>query len=127
MDVNAIIGKPYQLGARGPEAFDCWGVVVWVYERLSFPLPGVPTAGMSRADIVRVIRGHGADHVGLTYRQAAEPLPWCLMADDSKGHVGVVLPGNLVLHASATHGVVAHRMEHFLQFYPAAKAWTCHK
>ena len=28
--IDAIIGKPFQLRGRGPEAFDCLGVVIWL-------------------------------------------------------------------------------------------------
>lgn len=28
------IGKPWELGAEGPNAFDCWGLARWVQERV---------------------------------------------------------------------------------------------
>jgi NlpC/P60 family len=33
------LGKPYVFGADGPEAFDCSGLVQWVYAQLGISLP----------------------------------------------------------------------------------------
>jgi len=33
------IGAPYVWGAEGPDAFDCSGLVLWVYEWLGLPVP----------------------------------------------------------------------------------------
>lgn len=29
-----LIGLPYKLGASGPDEFDCWGLVRWVFENV---------------------------------------------------------------------------------------------
>lgn len=35
-----LIGKPWKAGARGPDSFDCWGLLAWVYKsRLGLDLP----------------------------------------------------------------------------------------
>jgi cell wall-associated NlpC family hydrolase len=40
INLNDYIGKPYVLGARGPDAFDCWGLVCAIYEaQLGVTLP----------------------------------------------------------------------------------------
>lgn len=39
--VGDIIGKPYEVGARGPSSFDCWGVVryfYWQHFKISLPM-----------------------------------------------------------------------------------------
>lgn len=39
--VNETIGSPWKLGARGPKAFDCWGLVCFAYlRRFGVALPG---------------------------------------------------------------------------------------
>lgn len=35
---NAI-GKPWQVGGRGPNEFDCWGIVWWIYAQGGKVLP----------------------------------------------------------------------------------------
>lgn len=43
MTTEDFIGIPYELGARGPERYDCWGVV-WKYykEMIGIELPQFP-------------------------------------------------------------------------------------
>lgn len=44
------IGKPYQIGGRGPEDFDCWGLLWWVYRdefRIDLPeYPGIASRSL---------------------------------------------------------------------------------
>ena len=37
--IDSILGRPYQLRGRGPHAFDCLGVVLFVWDRLGEALP----------------------------------------------------------------------------------------
>ncbi|MDO8612263.1 MAG: bifunctional lytic transglycosylase/C40 family peptidase [Dehalococcoidia bacterium] len=37
--VRSRIGAPYVWGTKGPEAFDCSGLVLWVYEQLGLQVP----------------------------------------------------------------------------------------
>jgi len=40
MNINDYIGKPYLVGARGPDSYDCWGLVCAIYkEGLGVDLP----------------------------------------------------------------------------------------
>lgn len=39
LDVNDILGKPYKAHARGPDAFDCYGLVIEVEKRLGKEMP----------------------------------------------------------------------------------------
>ena len=32
--VDELLGKPFRLGARGPDAFDCFGLVGWLYREV---------------------------------------------------------------------------------------------
>ena len=34
-----LLGKPYKNGARGPDAFDCSGLIYYIYQRVSITLP----------------------------------------------------------------------------------------
>ncbi|GFG76713.1 hypothetical protein MBOT_40780 [Mycobacterium botniense] len=36
---RTAIGRPYQWGAAGPDAFDCSGLVVWAYAQVGITLP----------------------------------------------------------------------------------------
>jgi cell wall-associated NlpC family hydrolase len=39
--VRRALGKPYVWGASGPDAFDCSGLVLWLYGRIGVRLPRV--------------------------------------------------------------------------------------
>lgn len=37
--IGDLVGRPYRDGARGPDAFDCWGIVLEAYARFDVHLP----------------------------------------------------------------------------------------
>lgn len=39
IDYTDLLGKPYQLGARGPEFYDCWGICLELGKRAGLALP----------------------------------------------------------------------------------------
>lgn len=39
LDVNDLLGKPYKAHARGPDAYDCYGLVIEVERRLGHTMP----------------------------------------------------------------------------------------
>lgn len=66
------IGKPYSYGAEGPNAFDCSGLIEWVYSHVGIDLPRTaaaqqaattPTDNPRPGDLV--FWGRPAHHVGL--------------------------------------------------------------
>ncbi len=71
------VGKAYIWGAKGPEAFDCSGLMTWVYAQIGVTIPQ-GTAGqwprMQPVDLAQLapgdliffaIGGQGIDHVGM--------------------------------------------------------------
>ncbi len=44
----SLLGKPYRSGAKGPDFFDCSGLVNYVYKRSNISLP-VSTSGLLKA------------------------------------------------------------------------------
>lgn len=39
MDVTDLLGRPFKLGGRGPENFDCYGLVMELFKRQGISLP----------------------------------------------------------------------------------------
>lgn len=37
--LSGLIGKPFVINARGPEAYDCWGIVTHVLKELGIEIP----------------------------------------------------------------------------------------
>jgi len=71
------VGKPYVWGAKGPESFDCSGLVSWAYGQIGIRIP-LGTAGqwpglspvgqlnLQPGDLIYfAIDGGGIDHVGM--------------------------------------------------------------
>ncbi len=38
-DLSDLVGKPFADGGRGPDAYDCWGLVCEVFKRYGIELP----------------------------------------------------------------------------------------
>lgn len=102
--LTTLIGKPWRSGARGPESFDCWGLVAWVYEHHLGRLLA-PYADLDPHDIVAV---HGTIRRELPRwqevpRSALQDLDVVGMSRNRAiHHVGVWL---------ARHAVVLHAVE----------------
>ncbi len=108
MNLCDLIGKPYQSGARGPNAFDCWGLVMEVSKRAGVVLPDieVPKDEVRRGQIVSVQKRQN-------FVRLRNPEPWCLVLfriiDDQgniRWHVGVVLENTgRFIHTTGKMGV----------------------
>jgi hypothetical protein len=90
----SLIGRPYVWGAEGPRAFDCSGLMQYVFGEFGITLPrravnqsevGGPAGRLRRGDLV-------------------------FFASDSRRslvtHVGIYEGGNLMVNASRSHGRV---------------------
>jgi cell wall-associated NlpC family hydrolase len=86
-----LIGKPYRLGGKGPDDFDCSGFVQFAYRRAGIALP--PAAEGIRQEGRAVSR----DLV----------MPGDLVFFNIKGglHVGIMVAGSQFVHASKSRGV----------------------
>ena len=93
MELNDLIGRPYKEGARGPVAFDCWGLVLEVSKRAGIELPEieVPADNNERAEII-------AFQKESNFQRLSTPKSHCLVLfriidDESqiRWHVGFVL------------------------------------
>ncbi|MGD9921912.1 MAG: hypothetical protein AB7V13_10750 [Pseudorhodoplanes sp.] len=115
--LNAVLGKPWAAGARGPEAFDCWHLAVHVQLVLAgrvLPQVVMP-AQPSWAWMIDAIERHperarwrlvSPDPMGLI---RAGDLALALMARvDRPAHVGIHLKRErAILHCDQAYGVVA--------------------
>jgi len=116
VQIDDLIGKHYAIGARGPDAYDCWGLVLELVRRAGGKLPDYDTAGLSRTGIIRLAQSSIGEHAGTT-----EPRPNTVVLDDKRGHAGVTFDGQHVIHTTHTHGVVVVRANAFQFFYQHAR------
>lgn len=106
---KGLIGKPWLSGARGPEAFDCWGLLVWFYaEALNTKLPDYP--GIDAKNPLAVTRKIEAGVCD--WQRLSGPKPFCAVGMSAGGrlhHVGLWLElegMRGILHAAEGRGVV---------------------
>lgn len=110
----AYLGKPWVLGADGPAAYDCWGLVRAVLKaRRGLDLPPIVVPQSDQRGMVRTFAGVGEGELA-GWRYVAQfdvdELDAVLMAQAQHPvHVGLwIKPGGLlrVLHARQGAGVV---------------------
>ena len=85
-------GKPYRSGAKGPDAFDCSGLIYYVFKQHRIFLPPPAEA-----------QGRAGYEVG---RDSALPGDLVLFKTDSDFHIGIVIGGGEFVHTSKSRGVV---------------------
>jgi cell wall-associated NlpC family hydrolase len=103
-EVNAYINLPWVGGARGPDSFDCWGLLSWVQrEHFGVFLPERSTDAAAMRAIY-----HDELDAG-RWRIIQRPFHGCgvLLRAGDRPHVGVYLrlDGGGVLHAMEGVGV----------------------
>ncbi|MEM5461581.1 NlpC/P60 family protein [Paraburkholderia phytofirmans] len=102
---NTYIGLSWVDGARGPDSFDCWGLLRWVQlHHFDLVLPDLPAMPDMRRELYREQMESG------TWRVIELPVHGCgvLLRGGDRPHVGVYLDldGGGVLHAQEGAGVI---------------------
>ena len=108
---TALVGLPYQVGAAGPDAFDCWGLLCYIYkEQLGVELDRYPHLNFfSKKDFMRQIES--AVSIGGDWEELRKPTNLCavgLSANNRIHHIGIYLSNDsgCILHSKAGPGVI---------------------
>jgi cell wall-associated NlpC family hydrolase len=123
-DANQYINRPWASGARGPDTFDCWGLLAWVQRHhFGIALPDLPDVPDERRDLY-----HAQMEAG-SWRLVDRPVHGCgvLLRGGDRPHVGVYLnlDGGGVLHALEGVGVVfTPRPQLRMMGYPRASWYS---
>lgn len=92
-----LIGKPYRNAAKGPEAFDCSGLVYYVYKRFDVNVPNHSEAldrtgvEINREEVL------GGDLVFFKIKKAY--------------HIGIMINERQFIHASQSRGVAVDALD----------------
>lgn len=112
-----LIGKPYVARARGPHAFDCWGVLQWGWRvRLGLAVPDVrEDAGGAFRSVMRdgSYATEGIEAVEVPQAEAIECDAVFMTSRALPHHCGMWIepgPRGGVLHAIEGPGVVFQRV-----------------
>lgn len=87
-----LVGTPYRYGGNGPDAFDCSGLVRYVFAELGLPLPRTSEAQFAAAEPVAPDALKAGDLVFFRIPQA---------------HIGIFLGDGRFVHAPATGRTVS--------------------
>lgn len=135
MNLDSFVGLPYREGARGPDEFDCYGLVAEVFRTMrGIELPDWSASGPGQQAASRAISAalNGEVAGGRSVKvdwPADMPEDWDIAIVGSATrphHVGVVIAGG-VLHASRAFGSAWHSIPRFMQFYPKTEFYRWHR
>jgi len=113
-----LTGRPYRRGARGPDAFDCWGLVLEARRRLGLALPpDIASLDLTRADVRALF--HAERPAGWV---RVEPRLGAIALAEDAAHAGVLV-GLRVLHTQARAGVVAWTLGHWAANFGGLDCW----
>ncbi|MBO0775063.1 MAG: C40 family peptidase, partial [Actinobacteria bacterium] len=87
------LGKPYQWGGTGPDAFDCSGLVMMAYRAAGIPIPRTSQAQWAWGPHIPASQAQPGDLVFFAGSDGTRASP---------GHVGLVIGHGLMIEAYAT-------------------------
>ncbi len=118
--LKKFIGKPFVDGGRGPEGYDCWGLVKAVFREYGYVLEDYEISCFNTIMIDTEIRGHKEAQVD--WLPIDEPIEPCLVTmrinEDHPQliqHVGVYVGNNKFIHTLEKSGV--HMVDINHRFY----------
>lgn len=98
-----LIGKPYQLGARGPDAYDCWALVRHVERGLyGRDLPDISAESTDPRALAAIFRSHAERRRWVEVERPLDGAVVLMARLERPFHCGVYLeeaPSAGVLHA----------------------------
>lgn len=110
------IGRPYAVRGRGPDAFDCWGLVAAVVaERWGLELPshaGEYETAADRHDLAAVVAGGQSEWTEISPAAARVGDVVVLRLAGAECHVGLVVAPGWFLHSLRGCDSVIESWEH---------------
>lgn len=113
--LTSLLGKPYRAGGQGPDSFDCWGMVRYVYAEL-FNIALQDFSHLSPKDVKSCSAQFEAGAVSEDWVQLDEPEHGCIVAMSRSKvihHVGlwVDIDGGTCIHALDGASVIAQKVQ----------------
>ena len=129
MNMNTFVGLPYREGARGPDAFDCYGIVSAVFKERGVTLPDFYQDGPGSMLAARAIDASVKGEVlGGRAERLTEPEEYAIVVVRGYAkahHVGVVVDGG-VLHASRGLGSIWQSIPSFERLHGTVEYYKWH-
>ncbi len=105
IDMKKYMGKPWQRDGRGPQSYDCYGLIEAIYADRGIILPEV-----NRPDSLAAMYDKCHDSVGL-FKPIESIKPFCIVTFRTRPpkitHAGIVLPDcKRFIHCVSHAGVI---------------------
>lgn len=103
MDYEDLIGVPFEYGGRGPDKFDCYGLIMELYRRSGVALPDFKSPTV-QAEIATLMACNN-----YLWERLEEPEPGAVILfriGRFYSHVGMYLGGDSFIHAYQDSGGV---------------------
>lgn len=128
MNVGDLIGKPFADGGRGPDEFDCWGLVKYIFHRERGIV--LPDYAVSAFDPEGVDREVARDRGGWEDVTVASEWDLCLFSldvlnQDFISHVGLHVGNGQFIHTVVGHNVSIGKLRghYWAMRYKGAVRW----
>lgn len=107
-----LVGAPFKDGGRGPDSYDCWGLVREIYKRYGYNLPDYDIGCYEILKVTEKIENSRA--FWKQHRPPNLPVP-CLVAfkvsSPMVNHVGVYIGSGKFIHTREKAGAVIERVD----------------
>lgn len=106
LDINELVGLPYEDGAFGPDSFNCWGLLYYVQQ--NYFKTNMPMAPIGDGDGCRLMFEQQLRTGAWTELEFPEHGCGALMRGGETPHVGIYLDfdGGGILHSLNEEGVI---------------------
>ena len=107
--IHDLMSARYEEGARGPDAYDCFGLFAELCRRSGFEIPDHPSPADREQIEEKIMAAAIAD-----WQILREPEIGCAVAiriGPWVSHIGMVIEGNRFIHANEKTGVTVARLD----------------
>lgn len=103
MNYFDLLDKPYKDGERGPDKYDCYGLVMEMYQRSGVTIPNYPTMDTPEANAIALLSA--AENEWVKLPGAAARCAVTLLMPPDHVHIGFMLDRFEFIHTLRGRGV----------------------
>jgi len=112
MKIDDLIMARYEEGARGPEAYDCFGLFAELCRRRGMPIPDHPSPADLRLREAKIMEV--AINEWEPLRQPEVGCAVVIRIGPWVSHIGMVIEGNKFIHANKSTGITVASLDDVL-------------
>jgi len=115
IDLNDLIGKPFDQDGYGPDKYSCYGLAVEVYKRFGFD---IPRTNISVCACKEASQKEIQDHMKRSWVQTTMlEIPSAILITSSNpefaNHIGVYIGNDRFIHITMNRNVVVDRLSNW--------------